>query len=151
MCTKENGPRYSVQLFADCFRLRGKYGGVSRFYSVISSPRRKEGMLHVASISQGATQQKTVGCPNFSIFTIKDEATPHVIINSSMIFRVDMATYGSYCLDLCYLYSISNCFRYLKSEEIELLIAFICCCFDTWVMGQSCPKVNFTFQICELS
>ena len=54
-CTKENGVRYSVQLFADCFRLRGKHGGVSRFYSVLSSPRRKEGMLHVASISQGAT------------------------------------------------------------------------------------------------
>jgi len=41
------------------------------------------------------------------------------------VFRVDTATY-------------------LKSEEIELLIAFICCCFDAWVMGQSCPKVNFT-------
>ena len=54
-------------------------------------------------------------------------------------------------LQFMYLYSILYHFRYLKSEEIELLIAFICCCFDAWVMGQSCPKVNFTFQICELS
>ena len=42
-CTKENGARYSVQLFADCFRLRGKHGEVTCFYSVISSPGgRKE-------------------------------------------------------------------------------------------------------------
>lgn len=41
-CTKENGARYSVQLFADCFRLRGKHGGVSRYNLVISSPWRSK-------------------------------------------------------------------------------------------------------------
>ena len=42
------------------------------------------------------------------------------------IFRVDTATYGHYSYNLCYLYSISYHFRYLKSGEIEFLSTSYC-------------------------
>ena len=45
--------------------------------------------------------------------------------STPVIFRVDTATYGHYCYDLCYLYSNSYCFRYLKSEENRISINFV--------------------------
>ena len=38
-----------------------------------------------------------------------------------------------------------------KIEHLSTSYCIICLCFDAWVLGESCPEVNFTFQICKMS
>ena len=69
-------------------------------------------------------QEKTVGCPNFPSLPSRTRSFP-MSSSTPEIFRVDTATYGQYCNNLYYLYSISHCFRYSKYEENRTSINFL--------------------------
>ena len=71
------------------------------------------------------------------------------------VFRVDTATYGQYCNNLYYLYSISHCFRYSKYEENRTSINFLLhlsasvLMHGSWVKVAQKSTLHFKYVSCH--